>query len=621
MAEERTAPDVQRMGLQAEKIWREAERRIMEDVIRRIRKTGEITSTADYQINRLIEMGKSREEVERIIKEALGATWAEMFEMYDKVTEWEYVRNREIYEQVNDDFLTPEDNKWLQQLTEATKKQTKDTLVNMAQSYGFSVLMAGKRVFTPFAEYYQKYVDTAIQDVVTGGTDYNSAIRKVVTQMTNSGLRVVDYASGHTNRADVAARRAVLTGVNQITAQVSEHNAEKLDTEYFEVSWHPCARPDHQTWQGRVFSKKELGTVCGYGTVTGLCGANCRHTFHPFIPGVSERLYPDDWLEEQNKREAQTKEWNGKQLNAYEQTQQQRKMETAMRAQRQKIRLLEEAGADKDDIMLEKAKYQGQLNEYKQFSKKMGLVEQRERIYQDGLGKVATNTKQQNARYTPEMIRNAKIDSNQYKRYKEVLKEDAGSLADFRQMKYNDPEKWDELQHRYSVVRLYDVDSGEMSPSKIYELDQKAFQTKTELFTGTAKRKGNIAVMEFDGVTKFGNSQLDEEGDSAYTNFKGDKTTLVLQTKSPKFKTTVVGNHDRFGDSEAKLFEYAASVAGDGKEHTLNLLSERCMCESCRGVMQQFKENFPNVKVNAVSNAKKQAEKNKNKPWAGRTSR
>lgn len=619
MAEERIAPDVQRMGLQAEKIWREAERRIMEDVIRRIKKAGEITSTADYQINRLIEMGKSREEVERIIKEALGATWPEMFEMYDKVAEWEYVRNREIYEQVNDDFLTPEDNKWLRQITEAARKQTKDTLVNMAQSYGFSVLMAGKRVFTPFAEYYQKYVDTAIQDVVTGGTDYNSAIRKVVTQMTNSGLRVVDYASGHTNRADVAARRAVITGVNQITAQVSEHNAEKLDTEYFEVSWHPCARPDHQTWQGRVFSKKELGTVCGYGTVTGLCGANCRHTFHPFIPGVSERLYPDDWLEEQNKREAQTKEWNGKQLNAYEQTQQQRKMETAMRAQRQKIRLLEEAGADKDDIMLEKAKYQGQLNEYKQFSKKMGLVEQRERIYQDGLGKVATNTKQQNARYTPEMIRNAKIDSNQYKRYKEVLKEDAGSLADFRQMKYNDPEKWDELQHRYSVVRLYDVDSGEMSPSKIYELDQKAFQTKTELFTGTAKRKGNIAVMEFDGVTKFGNSQLDEEGDSAYTNFKGDKTTLVLQTKSPKFKTTVVGNHDRFGDSEAKLFEYAASVAGDGKEHTLNLLSERCMCESCRGVMQQFKENFPNVKVNAVSNAKKQAEKNKNKPWAGRT--
>lgn len=123
-----------------------------------------------------------------------------------------------------------------------------------------------------------------------------------------------------------------------------------------------------------------------------------------------------------------------------------------MRAQRQKIRLLQEAGADKDDIMLEKARYQGQLNEYKQFSKKMGLLEQRERIYQDGLGKVATNTKQQNARYTPEMMRNAKIDSNQYERYREVLKEDAGSLADFRQMKYNDPEKWKVIEEAYSDV-------------------------------------------------------------------------------------------------------------------------------------------------------------------------
>lgn len=120
-----------------------------------------------------------------------------------------------------------------------------------------------------------------------------------------------------------------------------------------------------------------------------------------------------------------------------------------MRAQRQKIRLLQESGADKDDIMLEKARYQGQLNEYKQFSKKMGLLEQRERIYQDGLGKVATNTKQQNARYTPEMMRNAKIDSNQYERYREVLKEDAGSLADFRQMKYNDPEKWKFVEMDY----------------------------------------------------------------------------------------------------------------------------------------------------------------------------
>lgn len=66
-------------------------------------------------------------------------------------------------------------------------------------------------------------------------------------------------------------------------------------------------------------------------------------------------------------------------------------------------------------------------------------------------------------------------------------------------------------------------------------------------------------------------------------------------------------------DSEAKLFEYAADIAKDGKEHTINMLSEKCMCESCLGVMKQFKEKYPNVTVKKERN-----EKNKGKPWKNR---
>lgn len=551
MASKKEKPDKERMGLVAERIWRGAELRIMEDVVRRIKKAGEITSTADYQINRLIEMGRSREEVERIIKESLDATWPEMFEMYDKVAEWEYVRNQEVYEQITDEFIAPEDNEWLIQLTEAIRKQTQDTMVNLSQSCGFSVMMGGRRVFTPFAEYYQKYVDTAIQDVVTGATDYNSAVRKVVTQMTNSGLRVVDYASGHTNRADVAARRAVLTGVNQITAQISEHNAEKLGTDQFEVSWHPCARPDHQTWQGKVFSKEELRTVCGYGSVTGLCGANCRHSFDPFIPGISERLYPDDWLEEQNTREAQTKEWNGKQLNAYEQTQQQRKMETAMRAQRQKIRLLEEAGADKDDIMLEKAKYQGQLNEYKQFSKKMGLVEQRERIYQDGLGKVATNTKQQNARYTPEMMRNAKKDSKEWENYKDILRDTKINLAEFRQIKYNDPQRYRLLQGYENAVKKGDIHA------------LTGFDTYEKIAADTEKSIVGMTTSEGTKIESYTTHFLDRVIGQTSTSHKGMRLGTNLQDikdalRSPERVGEVVTMKN--GDVRQKYYGKQASV-------------------------------------------------------------
>lgn len=64
-----------------------------------------------------------------------------------------------------------------------------------------------------------------------------------------------------------------------------------------------------------------------------------------------------------------------------------------MRAQREKVDLLKKGGADPDDIMIARAKYQGQLNEYSRFCKKMGLTEERERIYYDMRGRVAPNIK------------------------------------------------------------------------------------------------------------------------------------------------------------------------------------------------------------------------------------
>lgn len=387
-------PDMDSVSLRLEQIWTETESRIIQDIARRIQQSGKITSTADYQINRLAELGKSTEEIENILKDALDATYPEMFELYDQISNWEYVRNKELYEQINGSSIPPEENEYMIQITEAMKEQTRGELNNLSQSYGFSVMMGNRRVYMPFAQYYQQYVDAAIMDVISGGFDYNTVIRRVVTQMTNSGLRTVDYATGHSNRVSVAARRSVMTGISQITAKINERNASLLGTEYFEVDWHAGARPEHAAWQGKVYSKTELETVCGLGTVTGLCGANCYHLYYPFIPGVSERLYTDEWLDEQNQKEAQTKEWNGQEYNVYQQTQKMRQMETAMRAQREKVDALKAAKADPDEIMIARAKYQAQLNEYSRFCKKMGLKEQRERIYYDMRGRVAPTRKQ-----------------------------------------------------------------------------------------------------------------------------------------------------------------------------------------------------------------------------------
>lgn len=432
--------------------YQDLEERIMQDIVRGIVKAGEITSTADWQINRLRILGYSSEDIEQEIKKTLNASYPEMFELYDKVINWEYVRNKDIYEQINAEYIPFEENGQLKQITEAIIDQSFDDLENVTNSLGFYLDYGnGKKVLTPLSQVYTKYLDAACYDIVTGAFDYNSVLRRVVTQLTNSGLRQIDYSSGRANRVDVAARRAVMTAVSQITGKISEYNAQKLGTEYFEVEWHAGARPTHAVWQGRVWSKEQLYSVCGLGTVTGLLGANCYHTYYPFFPGISQRNWSDDWLGAKNEEEAEPKTFDGKEYTLYEAKQRQRQMETAMRAQREKVKLLQAGGADQDEVILHKAKYQGQLNEYSRFCRKMSLTEERERIYLDMKGRVATNSKRQNALFPPEMIENASKDVAQYKRYKEVLGDSMGSLVNFGQMKYNDSEQWEKLQNRFST--------------------------------------------------------------------------------------------------------------------------------------------------------------------------
>lgn len=374
----------------AERKYRKLEEEIMKDVVRRIQKTGKITSTADWQLQRYMVLGHSTEEVEAIIRKAVGGGWADTFELYDEVIEQQYTRSRTMYEQVNAQFVPYEENYELQQLTNALIQQSNDELFNITKSLGFMVDMGkGRRVFTPLSEIYNDYLDNAITMMVSGAFDYNAMIRKVAGEMTSSGLRTVDYSTGYSNRVEVAVRRALLTGAGQLTRHISDFNGQKLGTDKFEVDWHAGARPEHAVWQGRVWTRKQLADVCKLGSGEGLLGWNCHHEYYPFIEGISVRNYSDEWLAQMAQKEAQKIRFRGKEYNAYEATQKQRQMETAMRAQREKAMLLKQGKGAPEDVLNARCKYQAMLDEYKEFSKRMKLPEQRERIYADLRGRVA----------------------------------------------------------------------------------------------------------------------------------------------------------------------------------------------------------------------------------------
>ena len=368
-----------------------AQNRIIADVARRIQKAGEITSTADYQLNKYLILGGTTEQIQAEIKRLTSKTSAEIADIYDQVIDSDYVRYKEIYEQINGNFpsiVDPENeilNTWITGIMEQTRGQ----IQNISESLGFMVPAGNGLTFTPLTNIYQKYVDAACMDVVTGSFDYNTVLKRTVKELSRSGIRAVDYASGQVNRAPVAVRRAVLTGVNQVSAKINEKVAQDLGTEYFEVTAHAGARPSHAEWQGKVYKHSELVSVCGLGDVAGLCGANCRHAYYAYFPGISVRAYSDEDLQRIREQDAKEETWLGKTYNGYERTQKARQYESTMRQQRSYIQALNEGGADPADIQAAQTRYLNTMNEYKGFCAQMDMRPDMQRVYIDGLGRMS----------------------------------------------------------------------------------------------------------------------------------------------------------------------------------------------------------------------------------------
>ena len=384
-----TPEELEKLPKPLERTMTALELSVMSEIIQRIREAAQITPVIDWLLIRMDAIGKSRKEIKRLLRDGVGSAGLEIDQIYDQAIQSDYIRNKEIYEAAGQDYVPYGDNQWLQQVAEAVREQTKDTLrpmENITKTTGFNVYMGGRKVFTPLSEYLERSLDKAMLGITTGTRTYSQAVGEVIDEMTASGIRTVDYASGKSDRIEVAARRAVMTGIAQMTDKVNEKNAKELGTDYWEVDWHMGARNtgtgylNHQSWQGRVYSSEEMRTVCGLGEMLGFAGINCYHIRFPFLPGISQRKYTDEWLEEQNRKENEKRLFKGREYDTYGALQYQRRLERTIRKQKQDIKLLVAAKADPDDITAAKGRLRLTDKTYVEFSKEMGLRQQRERL-------------------------------------------------------------------------------------------------------------------------------------------------------------------------------------------------------------------------------------------------
>lgn len=367
-------------------LFRALEITLLEEICSRLKAADELNEVTVQDIRALRAHGIDLKEIEKAIRQTSSISEKNIKKLLDDVVE----RNQKYYTEIIDlAHITQPETLVDAAEVAAIRAQTLDTLHNLTASMGF--LVDAGRTMLPPAKAYQWALDNAVMQVQSGAINYNQAIKTAVKQLADGGLKVVDYESGHRDQIDVAARRAVMTGVSQICAKYTEQSAEYLETPYFEVSAHAGARDkpgpspwsSHKDWQGKVYSicagdiYPNIYEVCGLWAVDGLEGVNCRHRRNVWVEGVSERTYTDEQLAHID--DDLGCEFDGKKYTAYEATQMQRRVEREVRKLKREKATYNAAGLREEEqavnIRLRR------LNaKYKAFSAAAGLPEQRERM-------------------------------------------------------------------------------------------------------------------------------------------------------------------------------------------------------------------------------------------------
>ena len=469
------------------------EETVIKDICRRFRLSGTATNSAVEQIKLLKRKGYSQEEIENAIAKTLNMSRVELDKLFGEAVD----RNKQYYGGVFDKVqLLDADVDMLatQSEIDAVYAQTAGEFKNITRSLGFAIRDQGEIKFLPIADIYQKILDDAELEVWSGAVDYNTAVKDAVKRLADSGLQtMVDYASGWHNRVDVAARRAIMTGVTQISRQYSESAAERLETPYREVTAHVGARDkpgpspwsSHKEWQGKVYSVNEgdkypsIYRVCGLGFVDGLTGANCRHLYYPFIDGVSERTWTDEQLEN---IDPPPFEYQGKEYTAYEATQKQRQIETAIRQTKRECLAYESAGLEVDYTDAS-VKLRRLREEYKAFSKAAGLRTQPERLNVLNFGR--SNSAKATGRaeeYHSYWLKNIGAEKTELK-----------TLAKYYDGKYNNSP-----QYRLLEIYARDVDSGWISPNASFARYVEAYNDIQNNIVGKITSNGILITGQRD---------------------------------------------------------------------------------------------------------------------------
>ena len=327
-------------------LWQQVEDDILRDVARRISKMEALTPTANWQLWRYQQTEAVRNDVVKLLAKYTGKSETAIRKLLLQAATEAMEREDAIYYHYDMEPPPFEENAALNNLLDAGARQTCGTWQNLTATTANTVTGA-----------FERTLDAAWLKVSTGAFDYKTAVKQAVDSLADD-MPMVTYPSGHKDSIEVAARRAVLTGVNQTCGKLQEARMDEMGCEFVETSAHGGARPSHAEWQGRQFHRGGAVTYKGkyypdfyeathYGSGDGIYGWNCSHTHFAIFPELGA---PPQWTrEELQELNARNIEYNGKKYTAYEISQMQRARERNVRRWKKRYLAEDAAGLDTTD--------------------------------------------------------------------------------------------------------------------------------------------------------------------------------------------------------------------------------------------------------------------------------
>jgi hypothetical protein len=365
-----------------------------------IKQIGTLSSSKAQQLAQVLKYGGNFDKIVKKLAQITELNVKDIYEIFEEVAKSDYAFAKQFYDYKGVKYIPYEQNIALQRQVKALARLTAEQYVNFSNTLAFTGRVNGKVVYTKLAKTYQNAIDKAVLSVAQGKSSFDEQMYSTIKELGSSGLKTVDYANGRSVRLDSSVRQHLKGALRNLHNETQAVFGEEFGSDGVEISVHQNPAPAHQEVQGRQFSKEEFAKFQNDQDAVDYTGKlftkehdghdrrsisqyNCYHYTFDIVLGVSEPNYSEKELEQILKDNKKGFILDGDHYTNYEGTQLQRKLETAIRQQKD-IQIIAKASGNKELIAHSQEKIRQLTTKYRQLSDVSGLPTKLDRLRVSG---------------------------------------------------------------------------------------------------------------------------------------------------------------------------------------------------------------------------------------------